>query len=36
MGIMGAFNVSKMDWKVITAYIGWDILGDGFLYKSQV
>lgn len=36
MGIMGAFNTSKMDWKVITAYIGSDILGDGFLCKSQV
>lgn len=35
MGIMGDFNVSKMDWNIITAYVGSDILGDGFLHKSK-
>lgn len=35
MGIIGDFNVSKMDWKIITIYVGWDILGDGFPCKSK-
>jgi len=35
MGIMGDFNVSKIDQNIITAYVGSDVLGDGYLHKSK-
>lgn len=35
MRIMGDFNVSKIDWKIITAYIDSDILGDECICKSK-
>lgn len=35
MGIKGDFNISKMDWKIITTYVVSDILGDRFLHKSK-
>lgn len=32
---MEDFNISEMDWKIITAYAGSDTSDDGLLQKSK-